>query len=142
MNTQKEAEQAATTVAEKWLPLIDAGDYAESWSQASSLFKTGFQSSSLFRAGISARQWQSSLTASRGELGRAATRKLQSARYTEELTGEPDGEFVILEYATSFERGNAICETLVLLKESDGQWRVSEYRVRLGESNKGRAVRF
>jgi hypothetical protein len=52
------------------------------------------------------------------------------------LPGEPDGEFLTLVFATSFESKNAT-ETVVLMKESDGQWRVSGYRVRLGESNKG-----
>jgi hypothetical protein len=135
MNRNQEPEQAAAAVAKEWLLLIDAGDYAESWHQASSLFKTGFQSSSLFRAGVSAQQWQSSFTVLLCERGRTLSRTLQSTRFAEELPGEPDGEYVILEYATSFE-GMNVTEIVVLVKESDGQWRVSDYRIRLGESKK------
>jgi len=133
MNTSEEPQQVAAAVAKKWLSLVDSGDYAESWNQASSLLKTGFQSSSLFRAGVSEQQWQSSLAPLRSELGRAVSRILQSARYAKELPGEPDGEFVTLEYATSFESKHAT-ETVVLVKESDDRWRVSGYRVMLGVS--------
>ena len=135
MNKNQEAEQAAAGVANERLLLIDAGDYTESWNQASSLFKTGFQSSSLFRAGVSAQQWQSSFAAMRSELGQNLSRTLQSTRYAEELPGQPDGEFVILEYATSFE-GKNVTEIVILVKESDRKWRVSEYRIRLGEFKK------
>src|SRR5262245_65192817 len=102
METNDAAEQAAVTAAEKWFLLVDVGDAAESWNQTSSLFKSGFQSPVLFRAGISAQQWQSSLAAMRIEPRRAASRTLRSARYAAELLGEPQGEYVTLEYATAF----------------------------------------
>lgn len=126
-----EEKKAAAAVADEWLRLIDAGDAAESWNQTSSLFKNGVQSPSLFRAGVSAQQWQSSLAAMRSQPGRAVSRTLQSKRYAQELLGEPDREYVILEYAAAFERKN-VMEIVVLVKESDGKWRVSDYRIRLG----------
>ena len=141
MSTSEEAEQAAAAIAEEWFPPIDAGDYAESWNQASSLFKEGVHTSSLFRAGVTAQQWQSSLAALRRDLGRVVSRTLRSAQYTEELPGDPDGEFVTLEYGTTFE-GKSVGESVVVVKESDGHWRVSEYRVRLGESKRGLAADF
>ena len=51
----------ALATAEKWLALVDANDYLESWEQASSLFKVGIRTPSLFRAGISKPQWRYSL---------------------------------------------------------------------------------
>jgi integrase len=41
------AEQAAVIAAEEWLALIDAGDYAESWQHAASVFRSGISGQEL-----------------------------------------------------------------------------------------------
>jgi hypothetical protein len=134
MQTNEAAELAAVTVAEKWLALVDAGDYAESWRQASSLFKSGVQTSSLYRSGVSEQQWQSSLAPVQAQLGKAMSRNLRSKQCAEGLPGEPDGEYVVLEYETIFEGKKNGTETIFLMKESDGEWRISGYPVVLGTS--------
>jgi len=114
------------------LALADAGRYAECWNQTSSLSKSGIQTSSLFIPGGSEQQWQSSFAAFQADLGRAVARSLKSKQYAEELPYEPEGEYVVLKYETSFERkGNGV-ETVILMKEEDGAWRVSRYTVVLG----------
>ena len=132
MQIDQAAEQAAIAAAEKWLALADAGRYAECWNQTSSLSKSGIQTSSLFIPGGSEQQWQSSFAAFQADLGRAVARSLKSKQYAEELPYEPEGEYVVLKYETSFERkGNGV-ETVILMKEEDGAWRVSRYTVVLG----------
>jgi hypothetical protein len=53
MQNKEVAEQAAVIAVENWLALIDNDSKIESWNQTSSLFK----------AAVSAEQWKSSLEA-------------------------------------------------------------------------------
>ncbi len=120
MKNNEIAEQAAVTVAEHWLALIDNKDIKESWNQAASLFKTA----------VSPEQWESSLEAVQVPLGKAVSRKLKSKQYFEELPGAPDGEYVVIEYETSFEKKRNGTETITPMKDEDGEWRVAGYFVK------------
>jgi hypothetical protein len=46
------------------------------------------------------------------------------------VLGAPAGKYVILEYATVFERRSAAVETVVPVLDSDGTWRVLAFFVR------------
>jgi Protein of unknown function (DUF4019) len=129
MPMDETAEQATLSAAGTWLALVDANDYVESWGQASSLFKSGLQTASLFRPGKSEQQWRGSLAALQTQLGRVKARSLKSMHYAEELPFEPDGEYAVLKYRTFYEQGVEGGETVILMKEWDGQWRVSDYRI-------------
>lgn len=135
MQMNETTEQAAVSAAEKWLALIDAGEFEESWEQTASVFKSGISEKDFFKSGVSKRQWQSSLKAAQHSLGKAVLRRLKSRRYTEELPWEPDAEYAVIDYETTFERQPKRTETVILMKESDG-WRVSGYNFKLGTSNK------
>lgn len=128
MQTNEGAEEAATA-AEKWLALVDASDFGESWNQTSSLFKSGVSDRSLFKPAVSKQQWQSSLASVRPQLGRAVTHRLKLKQYAEQLPGEPEGEYVVLKYEPSFERMKLGTETVILVKDTDGIWRVSGYNI-------------
>jgi hypothetical protein len=136
MQMNEATEQAAVSAAEKWLALIDAGDFEESWEQTASLFKSGISEKHFFKSGISKQQWQSSLKTAQHSLGKAVLRRLKSRLYTEELPWEPDAEYAVIDYETTFERQPKRTETVILMKESDGEWRVSGYNFKLGTSNK------
>jgi hypothetical protein len=132
MQVDQTAEQAAAiAAAETWLALVDAGDSAQSWNQASSRSKSGIQTRWLNISGGSEQQWQSGLADIQIQFGRAVSRNLKSKQYAEHLPYEPEGKYVVLKYETSFERYNGV-ETVTLLKENDGAWRVSSYKVVLG----------
>jgi hypothetical protein len=131
MQVDETAEQAAIAAAENWLALVDAGDYAQSWNQTSSLSKSSIQTRWLFKPGSSELQLRSGLAALQKQFGRAVSRNLKSKEYAEELPYYPEGEYVVLKYETSFERYNGV-ETVTLMKEKDGAWRVSSYGVVLG----------
>lgn len=120
MTTNEEAEQAATVAAEAWLALIDRGEIAESWRQAATLFK----------AAVTEEQWQAALAAAASPLGKPLSRVLKSAQYVDELPGAPDGEYVVVEYATAFERKRNGTETITPMHDPDGVWRVSGYFIR------------
>ena len=129
MQTDESAERTASTAAEKWLAFVDSGDFAQSWGQSSSLFRDGVQTPAIFKRGMSEQRWQSSAAALQTQLGKAESRSLRSKRYAEELPGEPDGEYVVLEYETSFGGQKNAVEKVTVMKEEDGEWRVSGYKV-------------
>ena len=114
------AESEALEAAEKWLTLVDENRLIESWTQAASLF----------RRAVSAEQWENSLKAARLPIGKTLSRKIKSKRFAEELPGAPDGEYVVIEFETSFENKKNGIETVTPMKDTDGHWRVAGYFVK------------
>jgi hypothetical protein len=118
--SQNAPEKAAANAAEKWLALADAGDYSASWSEAAQFFKNSVTKS----------QWVQMMNASRTPLGKTLSRKLKAARYTTTLPGAPDGQYVVIQYDTSFANKRSAVETVTPMLDQDGQWRVSGYFIR------------
>ena len=129
------AQQEGINAAEEWLALVDAGDFEESWEHTSSHFKSDIFEKDFFRSGISKHQWQSSLRTIQDSLGKAVARRLKSMRYTEVLPWEPDAEYVVLEYETTFKGQMNRTESVTMVRECDGEWRVSGYRFMVATSN-------
>ncbi|MBN8730066.1 MAG: DUF4019 domain-containing protein [Acidobacteria bacterium] len=113
-------EKAAEAAALKWLSLVDDGQYGESWSQ----------SSEVFRQAISREQWEQALRKVRTPLGKLVSRKLSSATHAVSLPGAPEGEYVVLQFATGYENKKGAIETITPMLEKDGAWRVSGYFVK------------
>ena len=110
-------EAAAVSAAEKWLATIDAGKYAASWNE----------SAEIFRNAVKSEQWEQSLKAVRKPLGKLLSRKVQTKVYKTSLAGAPDGEYVVIQFETSFENKKAAIETVTPMLDKDGKWRVSGY---------------
>jgi len=113
------AEKAAITGSMAWLSLVDEGNYAESWNQAAGLFKNT----------VTKEQWLNSMQAFRVPLGKIVARKLKSKQYTKTLPGAPDGEYVVIQYETTFENKKSAVETVTPMLDKDGKWRVSGYYI-------------
>ncbi|HET9983701.1 MAG TPA: DUF4019 domain-containing protein [Longimicrobiales bacterium] len=113
-------EDAALDAAERWLDWIDHGEAGDSYRAAAAIF----------RAALTPERWEEALRAARQPLGWVVARTLRSRKYATELPGAPDGEYVVLEYDTEFERKKHGVETVVLVREDDGAWRVSGYWIR------------
>lgn len=111
-----DAEQAALD----WLALTDSSQYAASWEQ----------SSSFFRAAITADNWAQTLQGARSAFGAVNARELGSANYATTLPGAPDGEYVVFEFNSAFENKAAAVETVTVMKDIDGDWRVGGYFIR------------
>ena len=109
----------ADEAAGKWLALIDGRQYLDSWDQAASLFKQQ----------VSADNWLQSISAARQPLGAMISRKLISATYATSLPGAPDGEYVVLQYQTTFKYKKSAVETVTPMLDNK-RWRVSGYYVR------------
>ncbi len=114
------AAEKAEQAAQVWLGSLDAGGYAECWKQASSLFQSK----------VTEEQWKTAARNARGPYGKVLSRKLKSARFERTLPYAPDGEYVVIQYETSFENKKDGVETVTPMKEKDGVWKVSGYYVR------------
>jgi len=115
-----EKEKAAVLSAEKWLAMVDAEKYAESWKEAAGLFRNA----------VKQEQWEQSLKAVRKPLGKLISRKVRMKTYKTSLPGAPDGEYVVIEFETSFQNKKSAVETVTPMLEKDGRWRVSGYYIK------------
>ena len=116
----EEKENRAVEAAEKWLALVDEGKYGESWETAAVYFKNG----------ITKDKWEQMLTAFRKPLGKMLSRELKSKIYRTSLPGAPDGEYVVIQFTTSFENKKHSIETVTPMLDRDGKWRVSGYYIK------------
>jgi len=116
----QDKNEAAKKGAESWLAVVDKGDYAASYDEAASIFKLA----------ITKEDWLQKVRAARGPLGMMISRKLKLMQYETTLPGAPDGEYVVIQYDTSFENKRSAVETITPTLDKDGQWRVSGYFIR------------
>lgn len=117
---QAKSDEVAQKAAQDWLALIDSGKYAESWQDASQLFKSH----------VSSKQWQSAAKATRLPLGKLQSRKVKSTTDSKTLPGVPDGQYVVIQYDSSFENKESALETVTDMLEKDGQWKVTGYFIK------------
>ena len=110
----------ALAAAENWIAMIDKGEYAESWEEAAEYFKTA----------VSQNQWVNLLQGVRKPLGKLNSRTVKSKTYKTSLPGAPDGEYVVIQFTTSFENKKSAIETVTPMKDKDGKWRVSGYFIK------------
>lgn len=113
-------QKAAVEAAQKWLGLIDQGQYAESWKEASASF----------RDHITQQNWENALHAVRAPLGKLLSRKLKDSSYRTSLPGAPDGEYVVMQFDTSFANKNSAVETVTFMLDSGHTWKAAGYFIR------------
>jgi len=116
----QDAEDAAQKSAEAWLDLVDEGRYDESWEEAAALVQ----------AAVTKDDWGRSIASARRPLGKLVARTLKSRTYTETLPGAPDGQYVVIQYDTTFENKKSAVETITPVMDSGGRWRVSGYYIK------------
>lgn len=81
--------------SKQWLTLIDAEKSSGSLQRVAKYFRTA----------ISREQWLQSLGAARRTLGDLVCRNLKNVTYTKSVTSEPDSEYMVLHFETSFANG-------------------------------------
>jgi hypothetical protein len=106
--------------AEAWLTLVDEGKYADSWNEAAAYFK----------GAVKKEKWEEMLKAVRKPLGEVISREVKSESYHTSLPGAPDGEYVVIQFETSFENKKSAIETVTPMLDKDGKWRVSGYFIK------------
>ena len=112
-------EIAAQAAGEKWLGLLDRGEYAKAWEECAQLF----------RQRVTREQWVDSLPTTRAPFGAMRSRKVEAAGYRTSLPGVPDGQYVTVRYRTNFEKKEGAEEVITLAFE-DGVWRPTGYSIR------------
>ena len=106
-NADDQSQQKAVEAAKKWLALVDKGEYGKSWEAAAGYFK----------AAVAEKQWEQTMAAVRSPLGKVITRKLKSKQYATSLPGAPDGEYVVIQFETSFENKKFSVETITPMRK-------------------------
>jgi hypothetical protein len=115
-----EKEKAAINAAERWLTLVDTGKYSESWQEAAEYFRNA----------VGPDQWEQMLQSVRMPLGKMISRKLKTKTYKTVLPGAPDGQYVVIQFETSFQNKKSAIETITPMFDKDGRWRVSGYYIK------------
>lgn len=115
-----EVEDRAVEAAKEWLALVDAGEYADSWTEAAGYFRNA----------VTQAQWIQAVDGVRRPLGSLVSRELKSAKFTSTLPGAPDGEYVVIQFGTELEHKASAVETVTAMKDADGAWRVAGYFIK------------
>jgi hypothetical protein len=112
------AKKGAEEAARAWLALVDAGRYAESWQQASAIF----------RGKVTEAQWVEAVGSVAAQVGKVQGRELARAAYADALPDAP-GTYVILQYRTRFEKLPEALETVSFQRDGTA-WKAAGYFVR------------
>lgn len=113
-------EIAALRAARAWLAIVDAGNYEESWKTVAGYFRNA----------VSKEQWRQAMEGIRRPLGNALTREIMGKTFVTELPGAPDGQYVVIQFNTSFENKRNAVETVTPMLEDDGSWLVAGYFIK------------
>ena len=107
----------ASAAAESWLELVDTGRFGESWERGAATFKSA----------ITRVAWETGVQQARGMVGGLVKRKIRSARHAFTLPNAPEGEYVVIQNDVAFENRPLAAETVTMMKQADGSWRVAGY---------------
>jgi hypothetical protein len=98
--TQAEAKSAA----EAWLFLVDHQQYAQSWAEAGSVFRTRVPQDT----------WSMMAEQTRSPLGPVVSRSLLKVTTSKALPGVPDGDYAIIQFRSAFQHKAQAVETVTL----------------------------
>ena len=103
--------------AASYLKLLDLGQYEKAWHDMSALFHD-------FNNPL---HWQKRQETIRNVYGASDTRRLHSIRYRQSYNLSPDGQYVVVQFNSSYQNKSETRETVVLDCSSNPQCSVREY---------------
>ncbi|WP_028967010.1 helix-turn-helix domain-containing protein [Sphingomonas phyllosphaerae] len=109
------SDPAVQAAALNWLALIDQYRWTDSWSAAAALF----------RAQLSAAQWEAMVQPIRKPLGAPTSRTFLSATHTT----SPQGSYEVVQFRTDFAKQRGTVETVTMARDGDG-WRTVGYFIK------------
>ena len=112
--------KAAVAAAQKWLAGIDENHYDESWTDAADAFHDA----------ITQDKWVAALESVRKPLGSLVSRELKSAQLVTNPPGAPDGQYVVIQFDTTFANKESGVETVTMGPLQNGQWKASGYYIK------------
>ena len=136
-NQGNRPDSPAVSAAKKWLTLIDAGNYADSWKETA-MFVQGKKTEA---------DWTNYLNTNRTALGKLISRQLAvsipltfsngvptSPAVAGPITASPpvapDGPYVFMRFQSSFAEKKDAKEDVTFSLEKDGQWRAVSYFIK------------
>jgi hypothetical protein len=106
--------------ADRWLSLVDAGRYRESWAEAGAFLKSSFPEE----------QWVTELTEMRKRAGHNLSREIAVKDYVTGIEDGPRGHVLVLKHRSAFANMPDAVETVTTFyEEESGVWRVIGYAV-------------
>ena len=112
--------EAAIVAAKEFLGQIDADQYDASWRISAELLKKR----------VSLEEWHEQLAKIRDALGTQVKREQSDISYATTAKDSPDGEYIQIFYDSRFSKNAKVKETVTVMLEEDGQWRVAGYFVK------------
>lgn len=114
-----ERTEAAVASAKQWLAMIDKGEYKAGWKEAALFLKEK----------VNEEQFEAMISAVRKPFGAVESRELHATEFTKTLPGAPDGEYVVIQFKTSFAEKPDSIETVTPMKV-EGLWKISGYFIK------------
>lgn len=103
-----------------WLARVDNGDYDESWKAGAKKMRDAMTRSA----------WEARMKSTRQPLGGVVSREWKTITDMPAPPGAPAGQYMLVEERTTFEKKQDAIETIKLIREPTGQWKVFEYSVK------------
>ena len=63
-------------------------------------------------------------------IGKLVSRKLAKSQNAQSLPGAPDGNYVVMQFDTSFANKKSAVETVTFIEEKDGKWKAAGYYIK------------
>jgi hypothetical protein len=112
-------DNKALADSKEWLSLVDGGQYAESWTQACSLF----------REKIEQQRWAAQVKSARDQFGDLISRQVLKLTLAKSLPGAPDGDYAVVTFQADFAKKHQAVETVTMMLESD-RWQAAGYFIK------------
>ena len=106
----------ATNAAKAWVALVDAGNYAQSWTDSSALMRTR----------VSQADWAKAAQPVHEMLGAVVSREPAGVDMMKALPGAPDGDYAIVHFKTKFAKKADAKETVTMMLDG-GKWKSAGY---------------
>ncbi|HBG60588.1 MAG: hypothetical protein A2Y03_00760 [Omnitrophica WOR_2 bacterium GWF2_38_59] len=118
-NNVEKINNSQADIALKWVNLIDEEAYDKSWDEAAAFFKQA----------VVKDLWVETVEKVRVPFGKVLKRDLIDSQYLTSLPGVPDGEYMVMQFAAEFEKKEKAIETITVMLDEDGEWRVAGYYI-------------
>lgn len=111
-------EKAAIEAAQRWLKLLDAGEFGKAWDE----------SGAQFQSRVTRKQWVEGLPKDRTPFGALKSRTVEGLGYPKEQQGLPKGEYVQVGFSSVFDKQSKIIEVVTVVLDG-GTWRPIGYLI-------------
>lgn len=116
----KEKAAAAKAAAEKFLHLVDAGQFAASWQAAAPALQQK----------VPEEKWVDQLKRTREVTGPLVDRSQSGISYSPSVENSPEGEYILIVYDSNFKNRKGLTENVTVMLDKNKSWRVGGYFIK------------